>query len=251
MLAELVLPPVCWMKVQIRRIKISGCTPLRFFDDPEGPASLDLPLSAGLEDIPNCCSSPSPTARVWLLRILASNSAEDSALPAEAPAAKPFVPLFCVSSSDLEALARWELTVEPNFRRTDEGAPAAPDFPVHVGMAMLSFPRSIRDWRRASAALCAICEACSSSLILSSSWAFIIASWFTALCIPCASKRLFKKSVSSSAFVSSSSASLSLSSERPCSKPCSFNKVPLAQGLASVERSCFCCLFFSVPTTLT
>nr|GMD27970.1 hypothetical protein Iba_chr08eCG2900 [Ipomoea batatas] len=72
-----------------------------------------------------------------------SNSAEDSALPADAPAAIPFRLLLITDDS-------------------------SKDFEL-VGIATLSWLRSIRDWRNASAALCATREACSSSFNFSSS----------------------------------------------------------------------------------
>nr|GMD25115.1 hypothetical protein Iba_chr08cCG7060 [Ipomoea batatas] len=116
MLAELVLPPFRCINVQICRIKTSGCIPA----DP-----------------------PSLIAFSWVPLILASNSAEDSALPADAPAAIPFRLLLIMDDSS----KGFEL----------------------VGIATLSWLRSIRDWRNASAALCATREACSSSFNFSSS----------------------------------------------------------------------------------
>nr|GMD22210.1 hypothetical protein Iba_chr08aCG8650 [Ipomoea batatas] len=86
---------------------------------------------------------PSLIALSWVPLILASNSAEDSALPADAPAAIPFRLLLIMDDSS----KGFEL----------------------VGIATLSWLRSIRDWRNASAALCATREACSSSFNFSSS----------------------------------------------------------------------------------
>ncbi|KAL0905388.1 hypothetical protein M5K25_023804 [Dendrobium thyrsiflorum] len=116
---------------------------------------------------PRSCSSASLIARSCLPRSLARSSAEVSVLPVEAPAVKLL---------DEEPI-NWEFTADPNFLWTDNGAPAAPDFPVQVGVAKLSRLLSILDSRKASAALCATLEACSSILALSSSWAFMIISW--------------------------------------------------------------------------
>lgn len=85
-----------------------------------------------------------------LPRILLRSSAEEGALPEDRPALIPFL-----TADDLSAVVNREFTVDPNLLRTDEGAPAQPDLPVHVGTEMLSRLRSIRDWRNASAALCA------------------------------------------------------------------------------------------------
>lgn len=84
-----------------------------------------------------------------LPRILLRSSAEDGAFPEDRPALIPFL----IADGLSQVWVNRELTVDPNLIRTDDGAPAQPDLPVHVGTEMLSRLRSIRDWRNASAAL--------------------------------------------------------------------------------------------------